>query len=330
MTRYFLGVDIGNTKSHALICDETGHVLGVGITGPGNHEWLKKEGFLRILREVINLAVQSAGINLADIVAAGYGIAGYDWSEDLPLMREVIESLDFSVPYGLMNDSGPGLLAGSSNGWGISVSAGTSVNARGRTADGREARMTGNGLLFGEYGGGSEIVYRAIGEISRAWSLRGKPTMLTDLFLDYVGATDVEDFLAGIARERYRVGSKDAPLVFRAAEAGDEVAINVVRWIGEGLGDITCGMIRQLDIANIAFDVVLSGSIYKGSPLILETMRKIVCEMAPRARFVHLSAPPVTGAVLMGMEQVGLDFMPIRDRIITEGEALLLANKDSD
>ena len=34
MTRYFLGVDVGATKSHALIADETGRAVGFGPPGP--------------------------------------------------------------------------------------------------------------------------------------------------------------------------------------------------------------------------------------------------------------------------------------------------------
>jgi len=34
----FLGVDIGSSKSHAIIADERGNVLGFGEGGPGNHE----------------------------------------------------------------------------------------------------------------------------------------------------------------------------------------------------------------------------------------------------------------------------------------------------
>jgi N-acetylglucosamine kinase-like BadF-type ATPase len=323
MARYFLGVDIGNTKSHCVICDEQGQAVGVGVAGPGNHEGLGKDGFAKILSQVIDEAIAMSGIELSDISAAGYGIAGYDWSEDLPLMQEVFAGLGFAVPYGLMNDSEPGLLAGSSNGWGVSVSAGTSANARGRDANGRSARMTGNGMPFGEWGGGGELVRQAIQSISRAWSLRGPQTLLSDLFLERVGATDVEDFLAGIARDRYLCVATDAPLVFQAAEAGDEVALDILAWLGEGLGDQACGIIRQLEIEDLAFDVVLSGSIYKGNPLIQETMERVIYDLAPKARFVHVSAPPVTGAVMLAMEQLGVDYLSIREQIITTGTQLL-------
>ena len=47
MSPYFLGVDIGGTKSHALIADGEGNAVGFGTYGPGNHEEVGYEG-LRI------------------------------------------------------------------------------------------------------------------------------------------------------------------------------------------------------------------------------------------------------------------------------------------
>ena len=35
---YFLGIDIGGTKSHAMIVDQTGEILGFYESGAGNHE----------------------------------------------------------------------------------------------------------------------------------------------------------------------------------------------------------------------------------------------------------------------------------------------------
>jgi N-acetylglucosamine kinase-like BadF-type ATPase len=323
MTSYFLGVDTGATKSHALICDAQGQAVGVGKGGPGNHESIGKAGFTQVLNAVTAAALEMAGISKTQIAGAGYGIAGYDWSEDEALMHDVIATLALNAPYAIMNDSGPALLAGSSNGWGVSIGSGTGVNGRGRDAQGRQARVTGNGSAFGEIGGGSELVRRAVVEISKAWSMRGPTTRLSEVFIDYTGAKDVEDLLAGLARGRYKLGAPVAPLVFQTANEGDPVAQGVVCWMGAGLGDVACGIIRQLDIAALAFDVVLSGSMFQGSPLMLESMQTEVWKLAPQARFVHLSAPPVVGAVMLGMEQAGLDYIPLRARIIDSGAAML-------
>ena len=36
--QYFLGVDVGSSKSHSLIADETGQTCGFGAGSPGNWE----------------------------------------------------------------------------------------------------------------------------------------------------------------------------------------------------------------------------------------------------------------------------------------------------
>jgi hypothetical protein len=53
-------------------------------------------------------------------------------------------------------------------------------------------------------------------------------------------------------------------------------------------------------------------------------MQEVVYQVAPKARFVHITAPPVTGAVMLAMEQIGVDFLPVRERIIQSGESLLM------
>ena len=328
MVRYFLGVDVGNSKSHALMCDENGYAVGFGVGGSGNHESIGEEAFQHLLNDIITQAVTSANISREDIAAAGFGIAGYNWSEDLPMLHRVIGSLGVDVPYGLMNDAGPGLLAGSSNGWGVSVVAGTGANARGRNRHGKLAQLTGHGTLFGEVGGGGALVRRAIGDISRAWSLRGKPTNLSELFVEELGAVDVEDLLAGITRKRYTLNADLALTVFQAALEGDEIAKESIRWLGEGLGDMACGIIRQLCIEEEEFDIVLSGSLFKGSPILQEAISDMVHGLAPCARFVYITAPPVTCAVMLAMEKAGVDYVSISQRIITTGE-LLLANSFS-
>jgi N-acetylglucosamine kinase-like BadF-type ATPase len=186
MTQYFLGVDIGNTKSHALIITDAGDVAGFGTGGPGNHEVLGEAGFHAALHTVVTAALTTAALDRAQIAGAGYGIAGYDWDSDMPLMRRVIDTLGMNAPYKVVNDGMMGLIAGAKRGWGVCISAGTSSNARGRNPHGDEGRMTGNGWVCGEYGGGIELTYGALDAISRAWSLRGAGTVLSDLFCSKV------------------------------------------------------------------------------------------------------------------------------------------------
>lgn len=328
MTQVFLGVDVGSSKSHALLADAQGKILGVGVGGGGNHESVGVDGFRKTLHDVFSQALHAAHLSPAAIAGAGFGIAGYDWDEDTPMIHDVIRSLGFDAPFEAMNDAGPGLLAGASKGWGVSVTAGTGVNARGRGPNGESARMTGNGLMMGEIGGGSELVFHIIELISQAWSLRAPQTILSEKFVQFAGAKSVEDLLAGIARGRYRVRASAAPLVFEAAAQGDLVAQQAVDWLGSGLGDLACGIIRQLGIEQLEFDVVLAGSIFRSGDRLVEKMREVVHPLAPHANFVRLQAPPVSGTVMLAMQCAGLDFLPVRQQIIASVEAVFSPEPD--
>ncbi len=323
MKQYFLGVDVGGTKSHAVISDETGQILGFGAGGTGNHEMIGFDGFLAVLELVTRQALASAGLEQKDLTAIGMGIAGLDWPTDEPLHRDVIGQLGFRSPTGLVNDAVIGLIAGSRTGWGISLVAGTGSNCRGRDASGREGRVSGVGHWSGEYGGGGDLVRQAMHSVTKAWCSRGAETNLSQKFVEHVGARDVSDLLEGLSRERYHLTGSAVMVVFEAAREGDSVAIEVVRWLGNELGDLAVGVIRQLQFENLAFDFVLTGSVYKGSPLVAESVRQTVHEVAPGATLVRLTAPPVVGAVMLAMEQVGVDHIALRGQLIQSTNSVL-------
>ncbi|MCB8928168.1 MAG: ATPase [Ardenticatenaceae bacterium] len=322
--RYFLGVDIGNSKSHALIADENGRCLGFGQAGPGSWEAIGWEAAQQVLHTIVDEALAQAGLEKSAIAGAGFGYAGYDWPEDRPGHIKIIESLSLvNARYALGNDTLVGLVAGARAGWGVVVVAGTSNNCLGRDRQGREGRVTGMGPWFGEYGGASEIVARAVQAVAAAWTQRGPATALSNAFVAQTGAADVVDLLAGLVRERYQLVAADAPLVFELAAQGDLVAQEIITWAGQELGSLAVGVIHQLDLAAETFDVVLSGSLYKGGEPLISPMRQTIQAAAPGATLVRLEAPPVVGGVLLGMEPVGLETAVLRQPLLHSANVLL-------
>ncbi|MDH4136224.1 MAG: ATPase [Anaerolineae bacterium] len=323
MAKYFLGVDIGGTKSHALIADETGRALGLGVGGAGNHEVVGYQGLVETLNAITNEALSMAGISKNQLAGAGFGIAGYDWPAEREPTRQAIQTLGLSAPLAFANDTIIGLLAGAAEGWGVAVVAGTGTNCRGRDREGREGRIIGAGSWSGEYGGASELVDKAVQAVALAWTQRGPTTRLTEAFIDLTGATDVMDLLEGLALERYRLSAAAAPIVFQVAAEGDEVAQEIIHWAGHELGSLAIGVIRQLGFEQLDFEVILIGSLFKGSPTLIETMSATIHAVAPKARLVRLAAPPVVGGVLLGMEQAGVEYSSIRQTLIDTTNAML-------
>ena len=314
--RYFLGLDAGGTKTHALIADETGLVLGFAQAGPGNWQSVGFDKQREVFQEITCRVLENAGLNIGQVAGAGFGIGGYDWPSQLPAHKDVIYSLGLSCPIEIANDFVIGLLAGASQGWGVGLVAGTGNNCRGRDKNGREGRITGEGDLFGEFGGGIEMVHKAIQSISHEWSKRGPATSLSKMFMDFTGSRDLFDFLEGIDLGRYDPKASWVMSIFQAAEGGDLVANNIIEWSARELGELACAVIRQLDIQNFEFEVVLTGSIFESGEIYIKPLRATIHQLAPKARLVKLEAPPVVGGVVLGMQKIGLKTAPIHKNLI--------------
>ena len=324
MTAVFVGVDAGGTKSHALVATASGDVIGFAEAGPGNHESIGYDGLRVTLQTAVFGALQSAGVTPEDVRGGGYGLGGYDWPSDVEPTHAGVRSLGRGGPFACPNHATIALIAGAPDGWGVAIIGGTGCNARGRDAHGREGRVTGEGGAMGEYGGAGELVGRAVQMVSMAWAKRGPETRLTEYFVDHFGAPSVVELLEGICRGRYKPRAALAPQVFRIAAEGDAVAIEAIAWAGRELASLANGVIRQLDFEDLEFDVVLAGSLFKGGPFLLEPLREAIHAVAPGARLVRLSAPPVVGGVLLGMEQGGLPHDPdVRLKLIDGATAAL-------
>lgn len=305
--KYYLGIDIGATKTAALIADENGNQIGTGRGGPGNHQTVGFAGMEKAISEALNGALSKANIQVGQITGAGFGIGGYDWSAEEPHMQTSIKNLGLSAPFKMVNDVVLGLLAGTSEGWGVAVVSGTGCNCRGWDKEHkREGRVTGYGVLMGEGAGGSELINRTMQVIGYSWTKRLPPTALANVFIEHVGAKHLEDLIEGYTKGYYEIGAETAPIVFQTAAQGDAVAGDIVNWAGMELGEMANAVIRQLNFENLEFEIALIGSIFKSGEPLIAPMRETVHAIAPKAKLIPAEVKPVVGAALLGMEASGL------------------------
>ncbi|MBK6431312.1 BadF/BadG/BcrA/BcrD ATPase family protein [Candidatus Amarolinea dominans] len=316
MTDYFLGVDVGATKTHALITDAEGNLLGKGTAGGGNPTMTSYELFGRVVAAATWQALAQARITMPQISAAGFGVAGYDWPSQRGLTLAALDLLELTAPCDLVNDAVLGLLANARRGWGISLVAGTGCNCWGRNQHGQMGHMTGAGNILGEYAGGSELIARALHRVAYAWTGREGPTALSDAFIAAAGAQDLEDLVAGLTINRYVLDASHAPLIFDCAAQGDAAALELLHWAGDELGVMVITVARQIGVQQAAPDVVLIGGLFKGTPSLQDLVEASVRPQMPGVTFVSMQAPPVIGAVILAMERARRPAHAIRQALL--------------
>jgi N-acetylglucosamine kinase-like BadF-type ATPase len=308
--RYILGIDGGNSKTHALITDERGVPSGFGKAGASDYQEVGIEQAEQAWSMAIHLASDQAGTQPDEITAASFCLAGADLPEDYVLLQKTVGQLLPQAKVKVKNDTIAALRAGLyESSYGVTVVVGTGFNAAGRSHRGQEIVMPGLGYLSGDYGGGRWLGRQVIRAVMRAWDGRGLKTTLSRLVLNQMGVND-EPELIRLLRCADDIQGRIlglVPLVFEAAYQGDAVARSFLVALGEEVGLTASVLIHRLGLENESVPVVLSTSVFRGKgPLLLEVITKSIHRTAPLARVVIPEFLPVVGAVLEAMDDTGI------------------------
>lgn len=324
MTKFLLGVDVGSSKTHALLCNLRGEVLSLGHAGCGNYEVVGLVGFKDALNKAIQSALSQAKVQHEQILAMGFGISGYDWPSEESLIIEAIQSLEIDCKYRFVNDVLIGLFAGSIEGWGVAVDAGTGNNVRGLDKQGRIGRITGNSAWFGEIGGAGEMVWLAQIAVTHAWTKRGPKTRLTQMMMAFTGVETEFALIEGLATDQLNLPPILAKDIFQLAQEGDLVASEIVNKSAHELALNVNAVIQQIDLQKQHFDLVMIGSIFKAGEPFIRPFRETVKSFAPHANLIFLSTPPVIGSVLLAADVAGINPGDIRERLINSIQTFLV------
>jgi N-acetylglucosamine kinase-like BadF-type ATPase len=309
---FVVGVDGGSTKTIALAADANGRILGAGRSGNCNWYTVGKAGATSAVSEAVHMALEEGGLVPEQISFAFYSITGADWPEDQPMLAELLGTLGLSQRLAAQNDVFAALRSGTADPYGVVICAGTGTNTAVVAPDGRK-HVYG---FWVDYGGAGSLARDAIRAVLRAADGRGQPTALTERLLAHFGVLDPEALLRSLVRRAINQATilTVCPLVFEAATDDDPVASALIVHMAHELALYATAGIRRLDMTGLSFDVVLSGSLFKGrGSLLIDTIREDVLKAAPGARVVRPRFEAAVGAVILALEALDV---PIDDAML--------------
>lgn len=303
--RYVIGMDGGGTKTAAMIANLSGDVLAEVIGGPANFQVIGVEAVANTAIDLIGRCCEKVACAYGNIAAVMLGFAGagrpvdqkrmYDGlramaaQRQIPLKRVIVDS-DARIAL-------EGAFRGEA---GMILIAGTGSIMFGKDANGNIHRVGGWGRFLGDEGSGYSIGREGLVALVQHYDGRGKATLLTKLVAERFHLTD-QTIVTEVYKNNFDIASV-APLIFEAAERGDDVCDAIVNQAIDELLVHIKTMLPKLSVAGRAKLAFIGGVIAHENILSGRLREKIEVEIA-RVSLQEPECSPVYGAVLMALKE---------------------------
>ena len=302
--RLVLGVDGGGTSTDAWISHADGAVIGRGMSGPSNAKAVGMEAAPSALESAIAAAFRDAGIEPTPVDAACLGLAGFDRPDDRAILAGWAEATRLSHRLVLVNDGDLVVAAGTPEGWGVGVIAGTGSIAVGRTPDGRTARAGGWGHLIGDEGSAYRLVLDALRLVARRDDGRDpRPAgsdPLADRMCRAMGVARASQIVTAIYApdfNRTRIAAI-APEVLAACDESSDDAARLLVPAGAALAEIVAAAARSLGWPSGPLPMAAAGSFLLSASAVRQAMLDDLAARGYRPELTPVP-DPARGAVIL-------------------------------
>jgi N-acetylglucosamine kinase-like BadF-type ATPase len=296
--RSVLAVDGGNSKTDVALVGDDGSLLSYARGSQASPDHLGVEGSLDVLAGLV--AEVGGQPDLAVLL-----LAGIDFPDEEESYRAALEPRAFAASTIVGNDTFAVLRAGTDEGWGVAVTCGAGINCVGVARDGRRLRFASLGDWSGDWGGGLDVGLAAVAAAARSEDGRGIETVLERLVPAHFGLDTPTELaralLAGRVSQR-DVGTL-SPIVLGHADT-DAAAGAIVDRLADEVATMAETALRRLDLLGADVPVVLGGGILQsGNARLVRGIEQRLAAVGAVPRL--LASPPIVGAALFGLDELG-------------------------
>jgi N-acetylglucosamine kinase-like BadF-type ATPase len=305
-----LAVDGGATKTDLALVSADGSLLALERGPLSSPHYLGVEGSLDVLKELLERAAGNAGLSMNDGAVTDLGqllIAGVDLPSEVRDFQAAVETRAWSTTTIVDNDTFAILRAGTEQGWGVAVVCGTGINCVGVAPDGRHARFPALGAITGDWGGGYDVGLAAVSAAARSEDGRGEKTTLERSVPAHFGLSTPTQLAEAIHHGRIqqrRLG--ELPRVVFAEAVQDEVAARIVQHLADEVVALARVALERLDLTHEPVEVLLGGGLLRrGNGTLEAAIEAGLREVGDAITVRNTESPPIVGAALLGLDQLG-------------------------
>ncbi|WP_327208640.1 ATPase [[Kitasatospora] papulosa] len=306
LTAHVLAIDAGNSKTDVAVIGADGTVLGHARGGGFQPPVVGVDVAVDALGTAVLAAFAQAGVVGVEHVSACLANA------DLPVEERELAGALVARGWGrtveVRNDTFAILRAGVDEPRGVAVVCGAGINCVGMRPDGATARFPAIGRMSGDWGGGSGLAEEAMWFAARAEDGRGEPTELARTLPGHFGLDSVYALIEALHLGHITFGRRHelTPVLFATGAAGDRIARGLVERQGDEVVAMISVALTRLGLLEEETPVVLGGSVLAARhPALDDRIAELLSVRAPKAVVRVVSAPPVLGAALLGLDHTG-------------------------
>ena len=233
--KLYAGFDGGGSKTACFLADEQGNLLGQGTGGPSNYLFCGRDVAGKSLRDALNGAFHTAGLEQQRLTGAFVGSAAILLGHGdfhAPFFREWVDTEQLVCDSDIL----PVWFGGAKGEEAVVAIAGTGSIAYGCTVEGF-FRVGGWGPLMGDEGSGYDLGRRALQTAARMADgrMETEPAFLQAVLDTYEVETPHELISAVKGEDSRRKIAACAKTVFALAETGSEAADKLLEETAEEL-----------------------------------------------------------------------------------------------
>ncbi|MFE6172256.1 N-acetylglucosamine kinase [Streptomyces sp. NPDC056464] len=306
MTARVLAVDAGNSKTDVAVVAADGTVLATARGGGFRPPAVGVEQAMDTLAEAVEQAFTAAGVTSVDRVSAC--LANADFPVEEETLAAALQARAWGTSVEVRNDTFAILRAGVTEPRGVAVVCGAGINCVGMRPDGRTARFPALGRISGDWGGGWGLSEEAMWHAARAEDGRGAATDLARALPAHFGLPTMYALIEALHLEQIEEIRRHelTPVLFATAAAGDPIARDIVARLADEVVTMATVALTRLGLLEEETPVLLGGGVLAARhPQLTDGIQDLLASRAPKAVPSVVTASPVLGAALLGLDAVG-------------------------